>query len=441
MHPKTKWCIWHNFYFAPKLKHLFNINRLQMLRFCVSPRRAANAPPAGRTIHDAVRHADADALARHLVFNTNVNAHDRWGLTPLYIAAEKGDVRLVRILLGMGADPGLSSTVESGCVPPLVVAATHGHTECLNLLLASGAPIHASDRWGNTALLKACSSGHSQCVQDLLTKGADPAIPNHWNSTCLEASASQGFAEILTFLMSSDKFDVRSREVRSALITAASRGRLDCVEALLNAGCSPDNDCAESWFPCDEQQPGALFFALACCAADNDDTTEEDEGDLTDLRVRKDPAKCVTALIRGGAEVCAMCLELLPDVVCQNEGKYLHTAIEVLLAANRNLANGLHTRERNAMKNILLQLDTVPETNHCEVIDAVLKLGYKPSGEIIQHLEHYTSEENVQSLQDATAEPGSLFNLSRLVVRSTLRPNVTFATKSLPLPTRLMQTL
>ena len=386
------------------------------------------------SIHEAIRRSDARALARHLVANTETNIHDKWGLTPLHIAAEKGDARLVQILLGMKADPGLCSTIESGWIPPLMVAASHGHLEILDLLLEAGAPVDATDRWGNTAILKACSGGHFDCVAKLLKKEADPTIANHWIATCLETCASLGFSDILSFLLSFGHFDATSNIVQSALTTAASKGYHQCVEVLLNFGCPPSmKNCCEV--------PEALFLALTCCAGDVD----EDDNEGTEEGVvenKKDAARCVTLLINAGARVTTTCLDLLHEVMCQNEGKYLDTTIEVLSATTLKFnRRSRFSVEYNAISQLILQLGGLSDEKQNDLINAVLKLDYKPTAEILTAIQDSISESNFAMLKESGKEPATLQNLSKLFIRSILKPNVIFAAQSLPLPVMMKKCL
>ena len=386
------------------------------------------------TIHEAVRQSDAPALARHLVLNTVVNVHDKWGMTPLHISAEKGDARLLQILFGMGADPTLCTTPESGCMPPLMMAASHGHLECLSLLVDAGALVNAEDRWGNTAILKACSGGHSDCVSSLLKFGADPTIPNHWGATCIHTSATLGFNDILTSLLMSGYYDVTSEEVQSALITAASKGFHRCIDTLLRAGCSPNGKGGQ------EEEPQALFFGLTCCAGDDEEESDEEES----MEKKTDAAKCVRLLINAGSRITTHCLEILSEVMCQNERKYFDTAIEVLTSLTLNMNQGSRSSlQYNAIAKLLNQLPSLGDNQQCKLIDTSFKLGLKADEEILNSLQGQINECNFLSLKEfnPASKPLSLQDLSRLSIRSLLKPNVTFTLQSLPLPVMLKNRL
>ena len=124
-------------------------------------------------IHEAIKSCDGHQLARMLVSKTQPNVYDQWGMTPLHLACEMGDDRLVVILLAMGAHVDLPTPDDQGCCTPLLFAATHGRTECVRVLLRAGAAVDAPDIWGNTPLYKAACYNHHGCVRLLLEHGAD----------------------------------------------------------------------------------------------------------------------------------------------------------------------------------------------------------------------------------------------------------------------------
>jgi ankyrin repeat protein len=89
---------------------------------------------------DAMRNSDGIpgcrvAALSLLEFHANPNAGSETG-SPLYCAAERGDVELARALLVAGADPNLSDEVFG---PPLHIAIKKKHREVIVLLLGHGA--------------------------------------------------------------------------------------------------------------------------------------------------------------------------------------------------------------------------------------------------------------------------------------------------------------
>ena len=86
-------------------------------------------------------------------------------------------------------------------------------------------------------------------------------------------------------------------------------------------------------------------------------------------------------------------------------------------------------------------MDSLTYNQQSELINAVLKLGYKPTKEILSKIQGGISEDNFAFLEEPVKEPLALQNLSRLFIRSTSNPNVTFAAQSLPIPMMIKKCL
>lgn len=96
----------------------------------------------------------------------------RYAPTSLGIAASRGDLPMMELLLDRGADIGAKS--NSGT--PLHAASSHGHLKAVQLLLDRGADINAGGdafRGGGwTPLHEAAYAGHTEVVQFLVQRGA-----------------------------------------------------------------------------------------------------------------------------------------------------------------------------------------------------------------------------------------------------------------------------
>ena len=88
--------------------------------------------------------------------------------TGLMWAAHEGNIEVVRLLLGRGAETGSSNSKGQTA---LMWAAHGGSIEVVSLLFEKGANIRAQDKIGAAALMWAAEQGKSEIVQLLLEKG------------------------------------------------------------------------------------------------------------------------------------------------------------------------------------------------------------------------------------------------------------------------------
>lgn len=105
----------------------------------------------------------------------------------------------------------------------LRLAASHGHAECVALLIGPADSKHAS----SAALSWAARKGHAECVR-LLIPAADLSL----NGSALLLAAGEGHAECVELLLPVSDFNVNT-----ALHVAAEEGHAGCV-ALLSPHCS-----------------------------------------------------------------------------------------------------------------------------------------------------------------------------------------------------------
>ncbi|XP_026179916.1 ankyrin repeat and SOCS box protein 16 isoform X2 [Mastacembelus armatus] len=129
----------------------------------------------------------------------------------------------------------LSSKVKQ--TSALRLAASRGHTGCVEELLFRGAEVNA-DPGGSTALHDACIGGHAVCVQLLLSHGADPEILAADGSAPLHlCTSAQSFQCAELLLDGGAEVNVRMRESRlTPLHVAARRGLEEHVALFLSHG-------------------------------------------------------------------------------------------------------------------------------------------------------------------------------------------------------------
>ncbi len=173
---------------------------LHAITWVRKPLRGDGDPPpigSGRTsslelVRSLVAHG-ADVNARHGKHPTGNYRLNRTGATPFLLAAETGDLPLMKLLLDLGADPTI---VNADNVTPLLAASGVGvlgngdetagteeeAIEAIQLLLDLGADINAVDDQGKTAMHGAAFKSWTKLIQFLADHGADVNVWNRKNS-------------------------------------------------------------------------------------------------------------------------------------------------------------------------------------------------------------------------------------------------------------------
>ncbi|RCV11121.1 hypothetical protein SETIT_2G162100v2 [Setaria italica] len=115
--------------------------------------------------------------------------------TPLYLACQCGNDRMMELLLQHQADP---NAVVLLVYTPLK-AATYAHSlKAVELLIKAGADVNAGQPV--TPLMVAALAGYTECIKCLLKAGADANIPDDKGTLPVEIAAIQGWQECVEIL-------------------------------------------------------------------------------------------------------------------------------------------------------------------------------------------------------------------------------------------------
>ena len=114
-----------------------------------------------------VKSTDADETDAEKAQDTSAGTND--GQSPLYVAGEKGNIEVARLLIAAGADVNLSS--QNG-TSALYAAASTGQPEMCRFLLENGASVDQLASGAHSPLYVAAQNGHAEVATILLDSGA-----------------------------------------------------------------------------------------------------------------------------------------------------------------------------------------------------------------------------------------------------------------------------
>lgn len=122
---------------------------------------------------------------------TNVNLANKSGENALMMAAFDGDLPTVKMLV-----LDKKASVNKQGWAPIHYAATNGHLQIVEFLLAHGARVNAFSPSETTPLMMAIGSGNEQLIKYLLDNGADLSLRNHEGYTAIDVAQLFGKDDI-----------------------------------------------------------------------------------------------------------------------------------------------------------------------------------------------------------------------------------------------------
>ncbi len=171
-----------------------------------------------------------------LVNGLDPNGRDGNGRTPYLVAAYRGDITAMEILVKGGADPqakdsqnydaitilavanrveamraairlgGDPKSITSPYLGTALIAAAHlGHADVVKVLIDAGSPLDHINNLGWTAVIEAIVLGdgganHQRCLRDLLAAGANPNLADRSGVTPLKLAEGRGYKAMVEMI-------------------------------------------------------------------------------------------------------------------------------------------------------------------------------------------------------------------------------------------------
>ncbi|XP_035876113.1 ankycorbin isoform X3 [Phyllostomus discolor] len=183
----------------------------------------------------AVEHGDAEKVASLLgKKGASATKQDSEGKTAFHLAATKGHVECLRVMVTHGVDVTAQDTAGHSA---LHLAAKNSHHEYIKKLLQSKCPAESTDSSGKTALHYAAAQGCLPAVQVLCEHRSPVNLKDSDGNIPLLLAAQNGHSEVCRFLLDHGA-DVNSRDKsgRTALMVACEIGSSGIAEALIKKG-------------------------------------------------------------------------------------------------------------------------------------------------------------------------------------------------------------
>ncbi len=285
------------------------------------PDTAAAAPTGDSTLlHAAAARAGepnvADTLIRH---GLCVDARDRFGSTPLHIAAFHSNLAFVECLLAAGADPNLHDVAGHTALDHAI-----SKPELVRALLAAGADPNGGPKvpwYGKSyewsAVTSAAYFGRDGVLEMLLAAGAD--VSRH--PEALPLAAKHGVTHSVQILLEA-----------GADVDAVTHWRFGDRPALEAAAMYASVACAKLLLPqCRHQLDRALQTAVAFCC---EDTSEAPNDRLVPRR------ELVQLLLSEGADPNVALCEAVGTHIRQVENDFLELLLAAGAEVDRVQANG-----------------------------------------------------------------------------------------------------
>lgn len=158
-------------------------------------------------------------------------------------AAKNGELNELRGMIDLGMD--VNAAMDDDNMPPLALATINGWTDIVQLLVESGADVHAMCGYNKdkTPIHYAAEFDRSEIVPILIANGADPdaLTADSVRVAALHIAAGDGHKDtVRALLVNGASIDVMNSSGTKPICLAAFEGHIATVEVLLEYGANTE---------------------------------------------------------------------------------------------------------------------------------------------------------------------------------------------------------
>jgi ankyrin repeat protein/flagellar biosynthesis protein FliQ len=385
-------------------------------------------------------------IGNYLDKGANVNTVDAMGKTPLMLASEKGDLKLVHqimsdspdinrvsrqgysalmyalatdqetvnrvekkaiaeLLLSRGSRPDI---IAEDCYTPLKLAALSGETSLVQQLLNAGAKINIPEDQksqycsAGSPLMEAAKGGNNPIIKILLAKGADinaaklvPQMSSSQGYTALMYAVEAKKPQTASYLIERGaNVNVSVFQGITPLILAAQKGDIELVKVLLKAGANPSQESIQHETPLSE----------AACVGNMDLINR-----LIAAGAKIDPKG-----LSGKKALWAAIFGENPEIV----KLFIQHGVDVNSQTPRNYSMLMEAVERNNVQiaSILLNAGAKPDNPIDEGHSTLAKASSKGNAEIVSLLLAYGANVNAKTNKNIALTLSSEFGATPLIL-------------------------
>jgi hypothetical protein len=150
-------------------------------------------------IFNSILQEDFEVVKEYIALKKKVNIQDHDKVSMLHIAAQSGNLDLIKLLIEAGAK--INAKDNQGRTPILMIESDNEENflKIFKLFIAKGADVNTRDKVesGMTLLMKACESDSLKGVKFLLEAGANPNLKDEDGETAMMKTKSEEIKKLL----------------------------------------------------------------------------------------------------------------------------------------------------------------------------------------------------------------------------------------------------